>query len=266
MKKNNILFFTTITLALLTTIWLLLRNPQNVPSENDKPIIIGMMSGWAPFMTINNQGTYEGFDVDVAQEIANRLNRPLIIQDLGSLPSCFIALDQEKISLLLSGLDITKKRLENVTMVRYTGNDTQEFKLVFWNTIPQGITTLDDICTIADAQICVESGSSQEKFIDSYPCISKKRMPSVIDIILDLRFGKSLATVLEPRIAQLLAQKNPELKMISIKLPVNFQVFGCGIAIKKNSVALAQQITKIINNMQNDGTLTLLENKWHLND
>ncbi len=58
-------------------------------AKTDDTLIVGMMSGWAPFMTITAKGTYEGFDVDVAQELAQRMGKKLVIQDLGSLHDSF---------------------------------------------------------------------------------------------------------------------------------------------------------------------------------
>jgi len=236
------------------------------PYKNNNELIVGMMSGWAPFMIINGAGEYEGFDVDVAQEIAKRMNKTLIVQDLGSLASCFVALDQHKVDMVMSGLDITQKRREALNMIYYTGEDTKQFDLVFWQDIPHGIRSMEDLRAFSDAVVCAESGSAQEKFLDNYDFVTKKRMNSVVDIIIDLRFGKSLVAVIEPRIAVRLKKQNPELQLLPVALPPAFQVFGCGIAIKKSNQQLTDDIAIVVKNMIKDKTIKHLEKKWQLEE
>src|SRR5690606_20837831 len=234
--------------------------------ESKKTLVVGMMSGWAPFMTINAKGDYEGFDVDVAQEVAKRLDRLLIVQDLGSLASCFIALDQQRIDMMLSDLDITQMRREKMAMIRYSGQDVTQYKLIFWNEIPENIKTMNDMRNFPDAVVCIESGSAQEKFLDGYKFVTKKRVNSLVDIVLDLRFGKSLAAVVEPGVAARLQRQNSEIKSIFVDLPQDFQVFGCGIAINKKNTELIVKTQAIIDQMYADGTLKMLEQKWQVRE
>ncbi|MBA2306943.1 amino acid ABC transporter substrate-binding protein [Candidatus Dependentiae bacterium] len=236
----------------------IVRSPKN----SDPTLTVGMMSGWAPFMTINSQGVFEGFDVDVAEELAQRMGKKLVIKDLGSLASCFIALAQGKVDLLFSGLDITKKRLKTFAMVRYTGQDVTHFNLVFWNTIPKNIKTIQDLQSLPGAVVAVESGSEQETFLNQFEYITKKRLPSVTDSVLDLKFGKYVATLLEPAVAARLRRLNPEIKVLKVPLTDNFQVYGCGIALKQENSALTAEVTSLIEDMRRNGTLKKLEQKW----
>ena len=235
-------------------------------TSSDQILTVGMMSGWAPFMTINGQGEYEGFDVDVAQELAARMGKSVVIQDLGSLASCFIALEQGMVDMVMSGLDITKKRQESYAMIYYTGENVTQLSLAFWNVVPQSVQTIDDLSYIPNAIVCVESGSAQEKFLDKYPVITKKYMNSILDSLLDIRFGKSLAVLLESRIACRLQKKNSELALLSVPLSTDFQMYGCGIAIQKNQGAFIQSVEKIIREMREDGTVKTLEIKWQLEE
>lgn len=257
MNKFLVLITILIALPLAIVMFTLQRRSPKQPDT----ITIGMLV-WAPFMTINPNGDYEGFDVDVAQELAKRMNKKLVIQDLGSLASCFIALEQNKIDLLISGLDITEQRLKKLSMVQYTGERTTFFEFVFWNEIPTSIKTADDLKTFPNPVICAEAGSGQEKFLDSLPYITKKPMGSVTDMILDVKYGKSLAVILEPPIAARFKKQESALKTIQVPLPPSFQVFGCGIGINKKRPELNTIITKLIQDIKADGTMAMLEKKW----
>lgn len=232
----------------------------------DTTLIVGMMGGWAPFMTINAQGGYEGFDVDVATELAKRMGKQLVIKDFGSVASCLIAVEQNKANMVFSGLDITESRLKKFIMVPYAGQTITSIALVFWNSIPAGVHSMENLRTLSACTICTDPGSSQEKYLDQFNFITKKPMASVADMVLDLRYGKSTAAILEPFLAQRIKRKNPEAQILEMPLPLEFQQFGFGIAIKKNNTILEQITTTIIKEMRQDGTLTALEKKWQLEE
>ena len=257
------IFFFTLVCASLAAAYFLLRQPS--PNNPSNTLTVGMFV-WAPFMSINEKGEYEGFDVDVAQELAARMKKKLIIKDLGSLAPLLLALQQNKIDLLLSDLDITQKRLEIMTMINYTGSTVRSFFLVFWKQIPQGITSLKDLAQLPKVQVCAEPGSAQERFLDAFPQIAKKPLSSLSEIVLDLKFGKSTAALLEPKIARRVQQQNPETRLLEIPLPPDFQVYGCGIGINKKNRSLSFQIETIIAQMRADGTLARLEQKWNLGE
>ncbi len=233
------------------------------PKQTTDTLTVGMFV-WAPFMTINPDGNYEGFDVDVAKELATRMNRKLVIQDLGSLAPCFIALEQNKIDLIISDLDITEQRLAKLDMIQYTGEKVTTFELVFWKNISNNVTCIEDLKTLPDATVCAEAGSAQEKFLDSIPYVTKKPMGSAMDMILDVKYGKSLAVILEPCIADRFKQQEPLLKTLPVPLPSTFQVYGTGIGVSKKRPTLKASTTKLIQDMKTDGTLPTLKKKWGL--
>jgi ABC-type amino acid transport substrate-binding protein len=64
-------------------------------AEEPKPtetLTVGTTSGYAPYVSLDSQGQYEGFDIDFAKLVAERLNKKLVIKDLGSMPSLMIGL------------------------------------------------------------------------------------------------------------------------------------------------------------------------------
>lgn len=275
METKNVFFipktltFLIALAAALATTYLFItskRAAQEAPLLSPDTLIVGMMSGWAPYMSLNSSGKFEGFDVDVARELAKRMNKKLVINDMGSLEPLFIALNQRKIDMIFSGLDIIKKRLQMLEMVPYTGEGITCFKLLFWNKIPEGITGVNDLINRSDITLCVEPGSGTENFLnqEQFKNILKKPIGRVSDMILELRFGKSQAAILEPIAIVDLLKKNPELKAIDIPLPEDFQIFGVGIAIKKGNITLKEETTKIINSMKADGSLAALEKKWQV--
>lgn len=228
----------------------------------ENPLTIGMMSGWPPFMSINQTGDYEGFDVDIANEVCARLKRTCTIVDMGALTTLFVALEQNKIDMIFSGLDITKARREKLTMIPYYGEEVRNYALLFWNNIPDGIQTIEDLQQLKNPTVVVEPGDSAERVLDAFAGIQKKQIGSIADQVLELKYQKSLALFREPHVARELMRKNPEMKSLSVPLPEDFQIYGMGIALNQKSVALSQAIEQTIDAMKTDGTMTRIAARW----
>lgn len=234
------------------------------PSSNEQDsLVVGMMSGWAPFMTINQSGDFVGFDVDVVQKIADKLGKKLVIKDFGALSTLLVALQQNKIDFALSGLDITQSRLQVMDMVAYTGEDVKSFYLLFWNQIPEDFLTIQDLRKIIDPIVCAEPGSAQARYIEQFDFIERKALSKIEDMVLDIKYGKSLAMIVEPPMAARLIRNNPELKKLELPLPADFQTFGMGIGFAKNN-PLTKKVNEIVQAMRADLTLVQLEKKWGL--
>jgi len=259
--SKNIIIFTV--LAALSGIALFLLTPK-VNYAKEDTIILGTMSGWPPYVSLNNDGEYQGLDIDIAKEIAKRLNKKLIIKDMDTV-MLMTALSQGKIDFAMTGLCITHDRLQKIMMVPYQGETITELPLLFWNNIPAGITSLEDIKKIPSAIICVEAGSAQEDFIkqqdlEQAGIIIKESNPT--EALLDLKYGKALACLLEPSIFANFKSKYPNLKAINIPLDKKNQIVGNGIGIKKDNKQLISKIESIIQKLKNSGFIDECQNKW----
>lgn len=262
---NNNIVRTFFIAGIFTLAGILCISMCRVKRANDT-LVVGMMSGWPPFMSINEQGQFEGFDVDVAQAVAQKLGKKLEIIDAGSLAPLFISLDQGRIDFVLSGLDITQKRMSQMEMVQYTGDKVDSLSLIFWNQIPAGVTSIEDLRTLKNATVCYEPGSSIDSYINQLDFINQKPLAQRVDMVMDIKYGKSIAAMLEPKVATLLARTNPEIKIMRVPLPAEYQLYGMGIAIKQANKDLTLQVSTIIAQLKQDGVLKNLEQRWQLEE
>lgn len=264
MKKLNMFLILGLVLTGLITFFMFWRMSNSTKTAPHNTLRVGMMSGWAPFMNLGTNGTYEGFDVNIAQAIAQQLNKELELIDLGSLPALLLALAQGRIDCAMSGLDITTERLQRWDMIPYYGTGFDSFYMLFWQTIPAHVISISDLAQkLPDAIIAVEPGSASEKFLDSMPKITQKKLASVADMITDVRYGRSTAAIVEPLIAKRLLKQLPELKALIIPLPKAFQVYGMGIAVRKNN-QLKQHLSNAIESLKTTGTITQYAQRWGL--
>jgi ABC-type amino acid transport substrate-binding protein len=237
--------------------WMLLKQSD----RNSNDLIVGTAAGYAPFVSINAHGDYEGFDVDVANALAKQMGKKLVLQDLGSMTSLFTALDQGTIDCILWGLSITQDRLKKVAMIRYQGETVTTYPLIFWKNIPEGISSIADM---NNKIICAEPGSSQEAVLRSFPSITLLSVEKIDDALLNIQYGKADAALVEPAIAKKFKNKYSEIQMLPIPLDAEQQVHGIGIAVRKNNNDLVKVLDLAATNLQQDGLIRSLEQKWEL--
>ena len=233
---------------------------KNTAKKSDSVFVVGMLGADAPFMSINENGEYEGFDVDIAMSIANMLGKKLEIREMG-VAELFIALEHNQIEMMMCGLAITKSRLEKFGMVHYQGDTVSHYPLIFWNTIPDSITTIEDF-NGKNAIIATLPATTMEEFLLKFPFITVRSINSYADIIMELQFGKITAAFFDEAISSYM-QRFPEIKVLQIPLG-DFTVYGNGIAINKNNTDLIKNITNIVDILKQNGTIKSLEQKWHM--
>lgn len=227
-------------------------------------LIIGTTSAYAPFVSLNDKGEYEGFDIDIADELGKKLNKRIVIKDLGSMPSLFLALKQNKVDALIWAISITAERQKQVEMVYYQGANVTELPLLFWKVIPANITSIQDMANDPKVIIAAEAGSFQESFLRSIPGLAIKNVDKVMDAILEIKYGKSIATLIDPSLLSKITAQFPEIKVLNVPLPTNEQSFGNGICINKNNTAIAAEIRQAIDELRTEGKIAELERKWNL--
>lgn len=227
----------------------------------EKPLIVGTTSGYAPYVSLDKNGNYEGFDIDFAEQLSKKLGRKLVLKDCGSMPSLLLALHQKKIDVLIWGISITNERMKKMEMVYYQGEKTTEIPVLFWKKIPQGISSIEDLSKYT---VSVEVGSFQESILKRYPTINTKQVEKITDAIMEIRFGKSDAALTDPSLVEILKAQYPDLQVIYLPLKPEEYSLGNGIAINKQQQELVDLVKKATQELITEGKVAELERKWSL--
>lgn len=223
--------------------------------------LVGTAAGYAPWVSINEQGEYEGFDIDVAHALAKQMGKELVLKDLGSMAFLFTSLDQGAIDAIIWGISITPDRLKKVSMVNYQGDITNAYPLLFWNKLPEGVATVADM---KDKTVCVESASAQDMVLNKYAFINKLSMERVDDCLLNIQYAKADAALVEPAIAKKFQNRYPEIKILEVPLAPDDQVQGVGIVINKDNKELTAQVQDAVTVLKSTGIIANLEQKWDI--
>src|SRR3990167_7344111 len=228
-----------------------------------KELVVGTASGYAPFVSLTPEGEYEGFDIDVARLLAEKMKKKLVIKDLGSMPSLIIALRQGKIDLIIWAVSITAKRWKEMHLVHYTGEAETTVPLLFWKEVPKGIVTLDDVVR-SGKHVCIEVGTGQEEILKQLANLNIKNIDKIMDGVMEVRFGKSMAVAVDSALVEPLTRKIPELKVCRVEVPSELQMQGMEIGIRKTDEDLVEEVEKWVAELKQSGELTRLEKKWKL--
>lgn len=226
-------------------------------------LVVGTASGYAPFVSLNEQGEYEGFDIEIAKQLAERLNRKLVLKDLGSMPSLLMALKQGKVDALIWAISITEDRQKVFDMVYYQGEKVETMPLIFWKTIPEGIEEIGDLKKCPKS-LCVEAGSYQEETLKKIPGLELKYLDSVTAVVMEIKMGKSSAAAIDPSLVSRFTAQFPEIQVLNLPLPKSQQSLGNGICLSKTNPELGAQVRSAIEAMTKDGTMIKLEKQWKL--
>jgi arginine transport system substrate-binding protein len=151
-----------------------------------------------------------------------------------------------------------------MNIVHYHGEKMTKMPFLFWNKIPEGIKSIEDLGRHSKKPVCVEAGTSQEVVLKKYPNLNLRALDKVIDAIMELRYDKSLTTTTDPALMPRYMEQFSELKILELPLPPSEHVLGYGICMNKASVQLTEQVQKAVDDMKKEGKIAALERKWKL--
>ncbi len=255
-------FISIILIVFASVLGFLVVTPfQSMERHSRHSLVIGLESGYPPFEFRNAQGKLVGFDLDVAEKIAAKLEKKLIIKDM-EFDGEILSLKQGKIDLIISGMNITPSRLKHILMVPYYGEATSTLSLIFWNEIPPDIHSLDDIAKLPNPVISVKSATIPETVLSHYEGIHTKSFLEALSALMDVKYGKSIAQLVEPDVADYLKKQHPEIRLLNVPLKEKESISGFGIGVKKENQELYQQIQDVVFELKASGELKELEDKW----
>jgi len=225
-------------------------------------IRFGVDASYPPFEFKTPSGTLAGFDIDLGNEICKRLHAHCVwVQNDfdGMIP----ALKAKKFDGVLSSMSMTEQRMKEIA-----------FSDKLFNTPTRMVTKagsklLPTAASLAGKRVGVEQGTIQEAYAKAY------WEPKGVTVVpykdqnlvqADLVAGRLDATLQDAVEASEGFLKKPEGKGFAFAGPslVDEKTLGngAGIGLRKEDVALKNQIDKAIAGMLKDGTYKKIEKKY----
>ena len=234
----------------------------NLETENE--IVVGLEAAYAPFnwatpeeneftVALDGQSGFyaDGYDVVMAQEIADALGLTLVIKAY-SWDGLIPALNAGEIDLIIAGMSPTAERAltvnfseeyyrsEQVMVVRNDGDYANATSLADFN----------------GARVVAQAGTLQDDLIDQITgVIHQETLNSYSDLVNALAYGTSDAFVAELPVATGIVQTNNQFTIIEFAEGLGFEVSDediiVSVALRLEDLDLLDAVNEALSNISN---------------
>ena len=215
-------------------------------------VVVGMSADYAPYefhyIDENGKDVIGGFDVDIANEIADAIGVELVIQEM-DFDALVAALPAGKIDLVISGMNPTEERAKVV-----------DFSEIYYNSQHGILVRAEDVDkykTFADlegAKVGAQLGSTQEQIAkNEIPNADLQLLANVNNLILELKSGKVDAIVMEKPVAKMAVKTNPELAVG--QSTYEEESGGNAVGVAKGNEDLLAKVNEVIKELNETGKM-----------
>jgi polar amino acid transport system substrate-binding protein len=216
-----------------------------------RELIVGLSADYAPYefhADVDGKDTIVGFDISIAQKIADDMGVKLKIEELG-FDALLGALKTGKIDLVISGMSPTPEREKEVN---FSDNYfTVEQKLIIRKEDQDKFKSIKDF---DNATIGAQKQSTQEELvIKEMPDANLTSLQKVPDLIMNLTQDKVDGIVLEGPVADAYVQRDKSLVFADVhfKEGTNDTV----VCVPKNASVLLDHVNQSIKEVNQKGLM-----------
>lgn len=225
------------------------QGAETVEDINKKTLVIGMDTTYPPFEYVEN-GEVMGFDLDLIEEIASRMDKQIEIMPI-EWDQDFKALREGGVDVIISAVpyNIDKEDLVDFSETYFN------MKYLLITLAGSDIKTKEDLYGKKAGLLEATNCCIDEEYLNKFDIV---RYNNVIDMIDALKNKEIAAVILNLPIAANLLHDNSDIYVIldEIESSKNFAiVFNEGSQLKK-------EFDSIISGMIKDGTLQQIYEKW----
>ncbi|HCD43824.1 MAG TPA: ABC transporter substrate-binding protein [Lachnoclostridium sp.] len=218
-------------------------------------LIVGFDQDFPPMGFVGDNGEYTGFDLELAQEVANRLGRKFVPQPI-AWDAKDMELESGNIDCIWNGFTITGRE-EGYTWTKPYMENSQ----VFVVGKDSGIKTLADL---SGKIVEVQADSSAEKALQADEKLSGtfgtlQTTPDYNTAFMDLEMGAVDAIAMDVIVAGYQIEQR---KADFIILDEALAAEEYGVGFKKGNDTLRDQVQEQLDAMAADGTLKKISEKW----
>ncbi len=214
-------------------------------------LVVGTCADYPPYewhLVQDGEDKIIGFDIDIAQAIADELGVELEVKDMdfdGLIP----ALSTGKIDMIIAGMNPTEERKQSVdfTDVYYTQKDA----LVIKSEDAKDIRSEDDL---KKASLATQKATIQETYLlETFPNAEIQSVPKLNTAILYLVTGKVDAVLMVETVARRYVEENEGLEIADSD--VSSTPNESAIAVAKDSADFLEEVNDILDEMEDSGKI-----------
>ena len=253
MKKKVALFM----VAVLSVATMAMGCGKEASKEDTskEQFIVGFDQNFPPMGFVGDDGEFTGFDLELAAEVAERLDMELVLT-----PIDWDAKDMElksgTISCIWNGFTMNGREDEYTWTDAYLDN-----KQVFVVRSGEGIESMEDL---AGKVVDVQTDSSAQAALDELPELvasfeSLNVIPDYNTAFMELEAGAADAVAMDIVVASYqIEQRDADFEILDDALATE----EYGVGFKKVNDTLRDQVQKALEEMAADGTMAEISTKW----
>ncbi len=221
-----------------------------VVTSQEGKLVVGTSADFAPYefhILKDGKDQIVGFDMALAQAIADDLGLELVIKDM-SFDSILIELSSGTIDLGIAGFSPDPERAESVDFSDYYYMGGQS--LMIRKADADKYTSFE---SLKGLPVGAQTGSIQEDLAKEHtPESSLVSLTAIPNVIMELKAGKIEAAFMETVVAEGYLATQDDL-MIAMEVP--YDVEGSAVAIKKGNDAMTAAVNATIKKVLENGDM-----------
>lgn len=223
-------------------------------ADKEKKEVLKMATSadFPPFESYDDEGNFIGFDVELAQTIADELGYELEIEDM-DFDGLIGSLQAKRVDMVLAGMSATEKRRKNVDFSIEYHRSGEMF-------ISKPDAAIEDLSSLEGKVVGVQLGTIQEEgaeiLAEEYG-FEIKKIDNASIMIQELNSNRIDVAYMDKTVA--VGYINSQ-GFVGFDDPTTSSP-GMAIAFPKGS-ELVDDVNKVLEKFQEDGTLEELKEKW----
>lgn len=218
--------------------------------------IVGLDDTFAPMGFRDEDGNLVGFDVDLAQEVSERLGVEVRFQPI-DWDAKVLELNSGTIDMIWNGLTITESRLDEMAFSNAYLANTQMI-------IVRGDSQIDTIADLSGLSVGVQTSSAAEEAVQANAIVTSLgellSYDSYNQALLELQNGTIDAVVIDEIMGRyIIAQAEDGVYAVASE---NFGEEEYGVGFRLEATAIRDAINEALQDMIDDGTATAISTAW----
>ena len=225
--------------------------------SKSEPLVMATNAEFPPYEFMED-GKIVGIDAEIAQAIADKLGRELVIENV-DFDSLIPGVSSGKYDFVMAGLTVTEERKEQVN---FTESYATGVQVIIVNE-GSAITTADDLFKEgANTTIGVQLATTGDLYctwdIEDAGLGKVERFNKGADAVMALTTGKVDCVVIDNEPAKVFVANNPGLKI----LDTEYITEEYAAAVSKDNAELTKQIDDALAELIADGTVAKIIEKY----
>lgn len=216
-----------------------------------KKLKVGVILSYPPFGFKDDKGNPQGYDVDIAKELAKPLNAELEITDVDS-SARIPAIETGKVDAVIGSFSRTYERLQKV-------NVSAPYSAASEKMLVKKDSAITKVTDLNDKKVAVVKGSTNQAVTELAPQAQLAYFSNSAECVLAVKNGQADAFVEDESFLAYQAKLYSELKVVGDPLvPTLYQ----GIAVRKGDQEWLNYLNFFVFQINNQGKNKSIYTKW----